>query len=511
MLGEQSKQAARAAMRAQRQRLVAVGAIFVAVQALIVVFSWMALEVVNVARAYAGGEGFYSKAQKSAVIALHRLAETGDDAFYDVFQHYIAIPVGDRIAREELEKPQRDSAVIRRGLLQGRNHPDDATGIADFFLLLSDWGPFKIAVDDWRIGDGLNRELIDDAGRLRAAIKGHASHADVMRFLGEVDRIDGRLTVLEANFAGHMIDAAHDARGMALLGLGAGGSLLVAGGILLMWRIGRRGAQAELRALESEERMMVAKDEAEHANKAKSVFLANMSHELRTPLNAVIGFSQTIKNEMFGPVGQPRYQEYAGDIESAGRHLLSLINDILDLSRIDSDKIELREQICEICEIIRNAVALCGERATTSGINLGVDVGGRLPPLFADELRLKQVLINLLANAIKFTPPRGSVEIVARRAGCGGILIRVADTGIGMSQDEIAVALKRFGQVDHGFNRKFEGTGLGLPLAIALVELHGGTLTIKSTPNVGTTVDVLFPQSRVRAEVDEPAVAAISA
>src|SRR5260221_989781 len=155
MLREHTKQAARAAMRAQRQRLVAVGAIFVAVQALIVVFSWMALEVVNVARAYAGGEGFYSKAQKSAVIALHRFAETGDDRFYGVFQHFIAIPVGDRMAREELEKPRRDFAVIQHALLQGKNHPDDASGIATAFLLLNDWGPFKIAVDDLRIGDGL--------------------------------------------------------------------------------------------------------------------------------------------------------------------------------------------------------------------------------------------------------------------------------------------------------------------------------------------------------------------
>ena len=410
-------------MRAQRWRLIAVGAIFVAVQALIIVFSWAALEVVDVARAYAGGEGFYSKAQKSAVLALHRFAETGDEAFYAAFEHYISVPVGDRLAREELEKPERDFGAVRRGLLQGMNHPDDVEGIAIVFLLISDWGPFKVAVDDWRVGDRLNKDLIDVAGRLRTAVHNRARQADLVRAMGEVDEIDGRLTALEANFAEHMIDAAHDARRMALLGLGAGGSLLVAGGMLLMWRIGRRGAQAELRAIESEERMMVAKDEAEHANKAKSMFLANMSHELRTPLNAVIGFSQAIKSELLGPIGTTQYRDYAGDIESAGRHLLSLINDILDLSRIDSGKVELREQLCDPREVINNAVTLCRERAVSGNIKLTVGLEERLPPLFADELRLKQVMINLVANAIKFTAPNGSVEIMAQREAYGGILI----------------------------------------------------------------------------------------
>ena len=483
-------------MRAQRWRLIAVGAIFVAVQALIILFSWAALEVVDVARAYAGGEGFYSKAQKSAVIALQRYAVTGHGADYATFQDFISVSIGDRVARVELEKPHPDYDVVRSGLVQGRNHPDDVTGIAVVFVLLSGWGPFKVAVDDWREADRLNVLLIDAAERLHAAVQARAPKPEITRLLAEVEAIDNLLTPLEASFANHMIVAAHDARHLAVVSLSVGGSLLVFAGIALMWRIGRRGALAELRALESEERMLVAKDEAEYANKAKSAFLANMSHELRTPLNAVIGFSQTIRNEMFGPLEQPQYREYAGDIETAGRHLLSLINDILDLSRIDAGKMELREQDCGLGEVIAGAVTFCRERAADGGIKLCVEMTEPSLTVYADELRLKQVVINLLANAVKFTPPRGRVSVGARLVP-GSVVIEVKDTGIGMSPEEVRVALKRFAQVDHGINRKFEGTGLGLPLAQALVELHGGQLNIVSAPQVGTTVQIVLPETRI--------------
>lgn len=483
-------------MRAQRWRLVAVGAIFVAVQALIVLFSWAALEVVDVARAYAGGEGFYSKAQKSAVIALHRLAATGDDTHFATFNEFISVTLGDRHAREEMEKPHPDFSVVQRGLVQGHNHPDDVTGIAIVFMLLNDWGPFKVAVQDWRGADRLNRQLIGAASRLREAVLVRAPKTDIARSLAEVDEIDGELTKLEASFANHMIAAAHDARRLALYGLGVGGSLLVIAGIVLMWRIGRRGAEAEVRALESEERMLVAKEEAEYANRAKSAFLANMSHELRTPLNAVIGFSQTIKDEMLGAIEQPQYREYAGDIEAAGRHLLALINDILDLSRIEAGKMELSEHECALADVVDGAIAFCRERAEQSGVKLRVEVVEASLVVRADELRLKKVLINLLSNAIKFTLPEGRVTVGAC-AIADGVLIEVKDTGIGMSPEEIRVALKRFGQVDQGINRKFEGSGLGLPLAQALVELHEGKLDIASESKVGTTVQVILPAARI--------------
>lgn len=490
-------QTARAATRAQRWRFVAVGAIFVAVQALIVGFSWAALEVVDVARAYAGGEGFYSKAQKSAVIALHRFVQTRDEAFYDTFNEFMAISIGDRIAREEMEKANPDFSVVHRGFIQGRNHPDDVAGLAGVFVWLKDWGPFKVAVDDWRHGDKLNNQLVEAATRLRAVARSGASQAELLRALGEIDAIDAELTALEDSFANHMILAAHEARNMALYGLGIGGSVLVLAGILLMWRIGRRGAQAELRALESEERMVFAKEEAESANRAKSAFLANMSHELRTPLNAVIGFAQTIKNEMFGPIGRQQYREYAGDIEAAGQHLLSLINDILDLSRIEAGKVQLREQECAVSEIVSSAVSLCRERAAESAANVTVDLPEPGLIVRGDEQRLKQVLVNLLDNALKFTAAQGLVVVSARYLPGGGAAIEVKDTGIGMSEQEIEVALKRFGQVDQGTNRKFGGTGLGLPLAQALTALHDGKLAIISTPRVGTTVQILLPASRV--------------
>jgi len=218
---------------------------------------------------------------------------------------------------------------------------------------------------------------------------------------------------------------------------------------------------------------------------------------LRTPLNAVIGFAQTIKNEMFGPIGRQQYREYAGDIEAAGQHLLSLINDILDLSRIEAGKVQLREQECAVSEIVSSAVSLCRERAAESAANVTVDLPEPGLIVRGDEQRLKQVLVNLLDNALKFTAAQGLVVVSARYLPGGGAAIEVKDTGIGMSEQEIEVALKRFGQVDQGTNRKFGGTGLGLPLAQALTALHDGKLAIISTPRVGTTVQILLPASRV--------------
>jgi PAS domain S-box-containing protein len=236
---------------------------------------------------------------------------------------------------------------------------------------------------------------------------------------------------------------------------------------------------------------------AELANRAKSEFLANMSHELRTPLNAIIGFSEVIAGEMYGPAGEPRYAEYARDIQRSGQHLLRIINDLLDLSKVESGKQELHETEIGLAELIAASIRLVQPRATAAGLTLAVEVPDGLPQLRADARLLKQLLINLLSNAVKFTP-KGSVSV---RAGLhdGAISIAVADTGIGMSAREIELALAPFGQVDSGLSRKHEGTGLGLPLARAFAELHGGQLEVLSTPGAGSTMTVRFPPERTLA------------
>lgn len=248
---------------------------------------------------------------------------------------------------------------------------------------------------------------------------------------------------------------------------------------------------------EQEEAIQAAKERAESANRAKSEFLASMSHELRTPLNAIIGFAEITVGQVLGPVGNVKYLEYAEDIHNAGTHLLGLINNILDLSKVESGLDELHEEALDVAGIVDAVRKFVQERADTSGVKLVADVPDDLPRLHADERKLKQILVNLLSNAVKFTPAGGSVTIGVWCRTDGDCVFQVTDTGIGIAPDDIPKALSRFGQVDSSLSRKYEGTGLGLPLTKALVELHGGSLELRSEVDIGTTVTVRFPAERV--------------
>ena len=241
-----------------------------------------------------------------------------------------------------------------------------------------------------------------------------------------------------------------------------------------------------------------ALEHAELANRAKSEFLANMSHELRTPLNAVIGFSEVMQREMFGPLGDPRYRDYACDIHDSGQHLLQIINDILDLSRIEAGNAPLHEEVVDLTQLIEICCRMIKPRATKAEVSVQSEVGTDLPRLCVDERLVKQMLLNLLNNAVKFTPPGGRVAISAGMAEDRSFEIRVRDTGIGMSAAEVEQALKPFVQLDSSLARRFEGTGLGLPLTEAFVKLHGGRLEIISARLQGTTVIARFPPDRVR-------------
>lgn len=241
---------------------------------------------------------------------------------------------------------------------------------------------------------------------------------------------------------------------------------------------------------------LAAQQEAELANRAKTEFLANMSHELRTPLNAIIGFSEIINQETLGPVGMPSYKEYAGDIHSAGKHLLAVINDVLDISKIEAGHVELREDHVDLTNTIHDCVPLIKERAAQKNIALKLELADFIPLIHADHRRLKQILINLLSNAIKFTEPGGDITIRAWFDAQFGYQIQVADTGIGMAPEDIPKALSRFQQIDGTLGRQQDGTGLGLPLTKSLIELHGGTLNIDSEVGVGTTVSINFMPER---------------
>ncbi|MFA6280763.1 MAG: PAS domain-containing sensor histidine kinase [Bdellovibrionales bacterium] len=247
----------------------------------------------------------------------------------------------------------------------------------------------------------------------------------------------------------------------------------------------------------AEMELLRTKEEADFANRSKTEFLANMSHELRTPLNAIIGFSEIIRDQLFGPVGQAQYVEYAGDIHDSGQLLLSLINDILDMSKIEAGKRELAETVMSVEDVVRSVSRLVAARAKAGKVKLTVSIPSVFPFFRAEERAIKQILTNLMTNAIKFTPEGGTVALSAQMNPNEEMIISVKDTGIGMSAEEIPIAMSPFGQIESALSRKNQGTGLGLPLTRALVELHGGMLSLESEVGKGTTVSLTFPKARL--------------
>lgn len=245
-----------------------------------------------------------------------------------------------------------------------------------------------------------------------------------------------------------------------------------------------------------EERTRALRDalvQAEMANRSKTDFLANMSHELRTPLNAIIGFSDMLRNAVFGPLGSKKYEEYAEHIHGSGTHLLNLIHDILDVARVEVGQISINPEEINLAEVFDDCRSMITPRAQTRDIDLTFTVEPDTPLIFADSLRLKQILLNLIGNAIKFTPKGGKVEVIANTAEDSGVRIQICDTGIGMTVKQIATALERFGQARGNHMISQDGVGLGLAICNSFIELHEGRLDIDSTPGSGTTVTVTFP------------------
>ena len=279
-----------------------------------------------------------------------------------------------------------------------------------------------------------------------------------------------------------------------------GATLLLTGLAAYLIREIRGRAAQEVKLKATNVALTLSTERAEAANRAKSQFLANMSHELRTPLNAIIGFSEILTAGIPGQLN-PKQHGYVANIHEGGGFLLRVINDVLDLAQVDAGKLRLHEEKGIELDCIAGAcIALMEEQAIAGGLRLSLEIEDRMPRVIADATRLSQIVLNLLSNAVKFTEPGGSVSLAIRRAENGGIVLEVRDTGPGMTAAEIEVALQPFGQVDNGLARRHNGTGLGLPLARELAELHGGSLNVASEKGHGTTVTVALPAARVLAD-----------
>jgi signal transduction histidine kinase len=255
-------------------------------------------------------------------------------------------------------------------------------------------------------------------------------------------------------------------------------------------------ASARDEASQLSAQLQVALRDADYANRTKTEFLANMSHELRTPLNAILGFSELIETQLFGPV-PGKYVGYAHDIHRSGQHLLQLVNDVLDLSKLEAGKLELRESELDLPELINDCFSLVRGKADEGRVRLLQTPDAEVTGLRGDPRTIKQILLNFLSNAVKFTPAGGTVTVVTSRDEAGRACLSVRDTGIGMSERDLAVALSPFGQIDSAMARKHQGTGLGLSICKSLMELHGGDVLLQSTQGVGTTITARFPRERV--------------
>jgi PAS domain S-box-containing protein len=606
------------ARRKLRSFAIVVG-LFVVLLVIALTTSWTAIALINDTRAYAVGEGRYSKAQKMAVLDLYRYAHSRAQGDYDSFLNDIQIPLGDHQARMALSRSPVNIAAATRGFLRGQNHPRDIGGLIQMYEMFYWWKPFAAAVEDWHIADGQVEDLIAQGTRLHALVtEGRLDPLARSVALARIASLDTSITARENTFSTHMGEAARFATTLVDWGLGFSTVLLWAIGIGFAVRLIRQQLALDRQLSSSERRfrdyaevasdwywemdadnrityiseryalivnmrvedaigqsgvefirqsaeypvqrdecllaiaerrpfrglclhapkpdgtnnyfaisgkpninsagefqgfrgigtditsqvndahvLRDARDRAEVANRAKSEFLANMSHELRTPLNAILGFSDVIGRRMYGPDAMDRYADYARDIHNSGAHLLAIINDILDLSKIEAGQGSLEESEVGLDTVMEEVRTLLGDQAKHGRAPFRVNLPAPPPRVRVDERKIVQILVNLLSNAFKFTPQAGSVTLSAAVSPDGGLCITVRDTGIGIAPDHLETVLKPFGQVESAFSRRHHGTGLGLPLAKSLVELHGGSLSVDSALGKGTTVTVTLPAARV--------------
>lgn len=481
---------------------------------------YFAMNTLSSVRSFVTGESLWSKAQKDAVISLHKYARTRDPKFYQSFRENLEIPLGDSKARRALEKVPPDEEGAYQGFLQGKIHEDDIPGVINL-MKFHNFHYVKEAIRIWREGDDLTNELISYGENLHQLIASNASQQQVIQTLDKIDELNDRLTILEGNFSYTLGEGSRWLEKVLLITLlfavliveGTGLALTVATSRNLSKglkeintaakRIGEGQFNVEVHVRSGDEIGQLAESlnkmafdlrhsigerrQAEQASQLKSLFLANMSHEIRTPLAAIIGFSDLLKDSQ---LSESERLQYLNIIQRTGENLTRIINDILDLSKVEAGHLEIEPSSVSLSTLLDDIHVLMVARAHGKPIHIEFNRRGIVPDtITTDPLRLRQVLTNILGNAIKFTD-QGYVRMTYEVSG-PNLLFTIKDTGVGISAEKRSLLFQPFSQVDSSVSRKYEGTGLGLVLSRKLAEMMGGTVLLEeSDPGKGSTFTV---------------------
>jgi two-component system, sensor histidine kinase len=459
------------------------------------------MDVLSSARAYVGGESLWSKGQKDAVRHLLSYAETHDEADWTGYRKAIAIPLGDRIAREQLETPRPDLEAVRGGFLAGGLHPDDIPGLVRLFRRFRHLDFLDRAIGTWADADRLIEGLNGAAEELHGLIRSGADAAAVRRVAARIEDLDQRLTPLEVRFSDTLGDASRKTRALLTLAVTAFGALLIAFAGLVLRRMTQSAARYERGLREANERLE-ARVEARtrdlidanarllQLDRLKSEFLATMSHELRTPLNAVLGLSSLLHRETSGPLNEAQKRQI-GWIHSSGQRLLELIDDLLTLSSIEAGKAKLAPSLFDFVELLKQVETAMLPAAQAKRLVLTFEARRPDMPVFGDRGKCLWILKSLVDNAIKFTAD-GEIRIVADFDG-HDLLVTVTDTGEGIAPNQIPIIFEAFRQLDGSNRRSQGGIGLGLYMSRKLAEMMGGSIIVDSSPGHGSRFTIRLP------------------
>ncbi|MFS4460783.1 response regulator [Bdellovibrio sp. HCB2-146] len=477
-----------------------------------------AMRTISSVRAIVTGESLWSKAQKDAVLSLHKYARTRDEAWYREFRENMRVPLGDSEGRKALEQVPPDLEGTRRGFLEGKNHPDD---IGKLIYLLRNFNQIpqvRAAMDLWNEGDRLNAMLFERAEILHKAIQANDPNTVISRVLMEVDTINEELTIKEREFSFVLGEGSRWLERLLMVGLFLAVLIVECTGLFLTITMSRnltRGlreltqAAAQIEqgnfnvkvAIRSEDelgelaqsinKMAVSlkmhtgeRVQAENASKVKSLFLANMSHEMRTPLSAIMGFAELLKAPN---LTEEERQQYTSIILRTSENLTKIINDILDLSKVEAGYLEVEKSTFSFTTLLHEIHMLVLAKKGDKPIDIQFRLNGRVPDMIhTDPLRLRQILLNILGNAVKFTE-KGSIE-VSYEIRDSKLMVTIKDTGMGISPEQRRQLFQPFSQVDNSATRRYEGTGLGLVLSRQLARILGGDVELTdSQVGVGCT------------------------